>query len=332
MVRKVLFCLWLLVATTSQAQTASFTLQGLTTTEKAGASVRLVLENPKARNAEIARTEPDEKGKYEFRNLAERSYRLVAFVDEKRQDRRDVEILCRPGATVLKDFHYGKLEPTLHLHFPAEDPDVVDVAELQGNYSRDVLREYERAKQDHEAGDAERALHRLETVAAKAPGFYGVHARLGLIYQEVGCYEDAEDEYIRASQLSPRSAQPLFNLASVQIRAADLAGQKDKFLARSLETIAKAVEIRPSSPIGHCLAGAAYVKNGAYEEAETSFQRALELDSMMDAARLMLADLYRRRENWAGAVEQFRKFLEDNPLSSDRSLVKEMLAAAEKNL
>lgn len=307
---------------------AGFTLQGEITTDKP-ASIRLVLEDPKSRNAEVAQAKVSADGRYEFRELPGRTYRLVAYLDGKRQDRRDVDIVCRPGAIASMDFRYGKSEQTLMLRFPAEDPDTVDVAELQGDYPKDVLREYERAFEDHIGGNLPKAVQRLEALVTRAPAFYGAHARLGLIFQQAGCFSDAEVEYSRASALSPRSVQPLLNLASAQIRASEVPGQFDASIAHALETLAKVLELRPSSAVAHCLIGAAKVKKDALGEAEKSFQRALELDGSMGAAQLMLANLYLRQENWEGAIEHLHEYLEDNPFAPDRSVVKKMLQEAE---
>src|SRR5436190_23216074 len=51
------------------AQTGAFTLQGQITTDQAKSSIRLVLEDPKARNAEVGRAEAGAEGNYEFRDL-----------------------------------------------------------------------------------------------------------------------------------------------------------------------------------------------------------------------------------------------------------------------
>lgn len=319
----------LLVIAVLAAQTpAGFTLHGRITTDKGAPSIRLVLEDPKARNAEVARTEADAEGHYEFRGLAGRTYRLVATVAGKKQDRREVEIVCRPGATVSKDFHYGKTESTLMLYFPAEDPDTVDVAELQGDYSKEVLRDYERAFEDHVNGNIPRAVQRLEAIAERAPRFYGAHARLGLIFQQSGCYSDAATEYRRASDVSPRSAQPLLNLASAQIRAADVPGQFESSIADALRTLERVLEIRPGSAVAHCLIGAAKVRIELYDEAEKSFLRALEFDGSLGAAQLMLANLYLHQEKWDGAMEQLKEYLDDNPFAPDRGVVKKMLESA----
>jgi Flp pilus assembly protein TadD len=329
MFRTVLAASCLLGAVPALAQGQEFALQGRITTDRPSASIRLVLEDPRARNAEAARAMTDENGNYMIRGLGKREYRLVVYIDEKRQDRRNVEILCHPGSTATKDFHFGKSRSTLILNFPAEDPDIVDIAELQGDYPKEVFREYEKAREDQINGKTARAIERYEAVVSRAPGFYRAHARLGVLYQQEGCFSDAEVEYLRASTLSPRSPQPLLNLASVQIRAADLPGDFDTMLARAKDTLAKALDVRPTSAIAHCLLGAAHLKLHKLDDAEESFKRALDLDVGLEAARLMLAKLYLDQELWDAGIENLRIYLENFPSSRDRSVVKEMLETAE---
>lgn len=329
MSRRIVVAWCLLAGVPALAQSPEFGLQGRITTERPLTSIRVVLEDPKEKNAEAASAVADADGNYKIQGLRKRAYRLVTYIDEKRQDRREVEILCHAGSVATKDFHFGKSQSTLMLHFPAEDPDIVDIAEFQGDYPKDVLRDYDEAYEDHINGKTARAIERLEAVAARAPAFYRAHARLGVLYQQEGCFSDAEMEYLRANELSPRSPQPLLNLASVQIRAADLPGELDRMLARARNTLTKALEIRPTSAIAHCLMGAANVKMNKFDEAEENFKRALELDVSMQAARLMLADLYLDRELWESGIENLRIYLEHFPSSRDRSLVKEMLETAE---
>jgi Flp pilus assembly protein TadD len=331
MTRLALLVVSLLAGTSPPLQSSGFTLQGRITTDKSVSSLRVVLEDPKSRNAVVGTTEPDEDGTYEFRGLVGRDYRLVTIINGKRQDRRDVEILCRSNSTVSKDFHYGRSASTLMLHFPAEDPDFIDVAELQGNYSKDVLRDYEKAFQDHINGNAPRAIERLEAIVARAPEFYGAHARLGIVYQQEGCFFDAEAEYTQASALSSRSLQPLVNLASVQIRAADLRDQRDIMIGRALDTLKKALEIRPASALSYCLMGAANAKIRSFDEAEKNLQRALDLDGDLAAARLLLADVYLQQKNWAAATENLKTYLEDFPFARDRSVVKQMIEDAQRS-
>jgi Tfp pilus assembly protein PilF len=328
MSRKFLLVSYLLAATSAAAETPAFTLQGRITLDKPAKAVVLVIVDPREKNAEVARAEVDSDGNYSVAGLRKRSYRLDATVDGKKQDRREIEIVCREGTTVSKDFHYGRVPSTLIIGFPAEDPDIVDVAELDGDYPRDVLRDYERAFQDYINGNPARAVERLESISVRAPRFYGAHARLGVIYQQEGCFFDAESEYARASELSPRSTQPLLNLASVQLRAADAPGELQRMTERALGTLKRALEMRPESAIAHCLFGSAHAKASLFEEAENHFKRAIELDADLGAARLMLANLYMRQENWPAAVENLQTYLKDFPYAQDRAVLRKMLDEA----
>lgn len=299
--------------------------------EKPAESIRLVLENPRLRNAEVAAADVSAGGAYEFQGLTERTYRLVAWIDGKRQDRRELTVVCTAGSAMTKDFFYGKNDSTLMIYFPAEDPDVVDVAELRKEYPKEIRREYEKALDDYAGGNLLRAVERLRAVAELQPDFYGAHSRLGTLYQQNGCYDDAQREYTLASALSPRSAQPLLNLASVQIQAASSRGDPAS-LDLAIENTKKALALKPLSALAHCLAGAAYVKAASFDDAEKSFLRALDINARMAAARLLLSDLYMRQENWEGAVEHLKAYLDDNPVAPDRGFVKELRAEAERNL
>jgi Flp pilus assembly protein TadD len=151
-----------------------------------------------------------------------------------------------------------------------------------------------------------------------------------VIYQQEGCFFDAETEYSRASELSRRSPQPLLNLASVQIRAADVPGELERMTGRALDTLAKALEIRPFSAIAYCLSGAVHVKTKSFDAAEQDFKRALDLDGNLEAARLMLANLYLKQERWDDAIGSLRTYLDDFPWAPDRSVVREMLEEARR--
>jgi tetratricopeptide (TPR) repeat protein len=153
-----------------------------------------------------------------------------------------------------------------------------------------------------------------------------------MIYQSAGCYTEAEAEYEIASKISPRSAHPLFNLASAQIQAADDPLHRDAAIERALKTLSRALEINPASSLAHCLSGSAHMKVSAYAEAEKSFQRALHFDSRMAAARLMLADLYMRQKQWNEAIGHLNTYLDDYPNASDRSVVKQLRLEAQSHL
>jgi tetratricopeptide (TPR) repeat protein len=279
--------------------------------------------------ASVAIVDAHHQGHYDFHGLQKRLYRLIAIINGKKQERREIDIVCRTDSVVSLDFHYGKVPSKLMLHFPSEDTGVIDVSETPLDVPGDIFKEYERALVTLKSAKPSKLVEKLESIAERVPDFYGVHSRLALLYQQEGCFADAAAEYARASEISPRSVQPLLNLASVQIQAADAPETHDTMLAAAFKTLTKALQIKPGSALAYCLTGAAHSMEDSFDQAEQDFRRALELDDEFSAAHLMLANLYIHRQNWPAAIENLDKYLEvDYSPSSDRRIVKNMLQEA----
>jgi len=304
----------------------ALSLRGRVTTSIPVKSIRIVVENPKAKGVAAAETTADEHGNYELSNLTLRSYRVIAWIDGKKQDSRNLEILCRPGTVMKKSFFYGKNEPAFTFYFPLEDPEVADVEEVQSGVSAAVMKEYAKALEEYGNRNMRGAVQRLEGLLGRAPNFYGLHTRLGMLYEQSGCYSDAETEFRRAGELSPRSSQPLLNLARAQIQGSEGMPDEREILSLALENVARALALKPSSAVAHCLAGTAYERSSSEADAEKSFKQALELDSEMPAARLMLACLYMRQKKWSDSLENLGAYLEDHPYAQDRELVKSLIS------
>jgi Tfp pilus assembly protein PilF len=311
----------------ASAQTSpAFAVRGRVTTSIPAKSIRVVAEDPKAKGVAVAEATVDEDGDYELSNLTLRTYRIVSWIDGKKQDSRNLEILCRPGTVMKKSFFYGKNEPSFTFYFPLEDPEVADGMEVQSSVSTAVMKEYVKASEEYANGNIRSAVQRLEGLLAKAPNFYGLHTRLGMLYEQSGCYSDAETEFSRAGELSPRSSQPLLNLARAQIQGSEGMPDEREILSLALENVTRALALKPSSAVAHCLAGTAYERSSSAAEAEKSFKQALELDSEMPAARLMLACLYMRQKKWMDSLENLDAYLQDHPYASDRVLVKSLIS------
>jgi Flp pilus assembly protein TadD len=309
------------------AQTSpAFAVRGRVTASVPAKSIRVVAEDPKVKGVSIAETTVDEAGNYELTNLTLRAYRIIAWIDGRKQDSKNLEILCRSGTVMKKSFFYGKNEPAFTFYFPLEDPEVADVEEVQSGVSAAVMKEYAKASEEYKNGNLRGAVQRLEGLLVRAPNFYGLHTRLGMLYEQSGCYSDAETEFSRAGELSPRSSQPLLNLARAQIQGSDGMPDEREILSLALENVTRALALKPTSAVAHCLAGTAYERSASEAEAEKSFKQALELDSEMPAARLMLACLYMRQKKWTDSLENLGAYLQDHPNAADKVLVKSLIS------
>jgi tetratricopeptide (TPR) repeat protein len=304
----------------------TFSVRGRVTTSIPSKSIRIVAEDPKAKGVTVAEATADEQGNYEFSNLTLRAYRVITWIDGKKQESRNLEILCRSGNVMKKSFFYGKNEPSFTFYFPLEDPDVADVKEVQPSVPAAVMKEYAKAREEYANGNTRSAVQRLEGLLVKAPNFYGLHTRLGMLYEQSGCYADAETEFSLAGELSPRSSQPLLNLARAQIQGSEGMPDEREILSLALENVTRALALKPTSAVAHCLAGTAYERSSSEAEAEKSFKLALELDSEMPAARLMLACLYMHQKKWTESLENLGAYLQDHPYAADKVLVKSLIS------
>jgi tetratricopeptide (TPR) repeat protein len=272
----------------------------------------------------VSRIAPDDDNNYEFANLPNGRYELAINVD-KQQTRVQINLCCSSKAVSVVDVNLDRRSPTIAVNFPLEPPDVVDVSELRHNYPKEILKEYEKARDDIRSGKISGAAERLKQVVKSAPDFYSARALLGMVFHTSGCYRDAEREYLRARDLNPKSAQSMLNLGSLYIEAAGarlLDGRQ--YLDESIAILEKVIVMQPNSSLAYCLLGSAHFRNESYEAAEESLNRALERAVSLSAAHLMLADVYVKQKKWAEAIDQIDIYLRENPFSPDRGKIKSM--------
>ena len=211
---------------------------------------------------------------------------------------------------------------------PGEDPSVVDVTEITEQYSKAAVEEYEKGIAEARKGNRLAARQRLEAAIRIDPKFFNAHNSLAILLHQLSLPAEAEREYIEAARLNPRSYAPYTNLASLHIEQAVLKSEQDSKGARvllnsALSNLNKALEVQPNAPLPQYLNGIVYFMTGFYEEAESQFKKALSTGgSRMVMARLALADIYIRLQEWDGVVAQLDQYLEDFPLAPNRVAVR----------
>jgi tetratricopeptide (TPR) repeat protein len=284
----------------------------------------------------------DSGGNFEFRNLQPGSYTLAIDLQGYEEIREPVQIVSFGGAqrvthvsillnrltTLRRDTDGG---------LPSDDPDVIDITEMQRNYPKKAVEEYKKAVDDRKKGDNDKALKRLLEAASLAPDFYQVHNNLGVIYQERKQFREAEAEYRRARELNSRSPQPWINLGSLFIEESDARrGEGFKtvgdLLNNAMDSLDEAIKLRPTAAMAHYYLGTAYYKSGFYPEAETSLKKAFDLDSHLSSVRLMLVNVYRQQNRGEDVLAQLDAYLKENPKASNRAEIQQMRAAMAKVL
>ena len=220
---------------------------------------------------------------------------------------------------------------------PSEDRDVIDITEIQRTYPKKAVDEYKKALEDHRKGDSAKSLKRLQDVLKLAPDFYQVHNNLGVLYQEMEQYRDAEKEYRRAAELNPRSPQPLINLGSLFIQESDSRKAEGfkvvgKLLDDAMDCLDEAINLRPTAAMAHYYLGSAYYKSAFYKEAEASLKKSLDLDSSLGRTRLMLVNVYIKTNRWQDVLANLDAYLKENPKAADHADIERRRATVAKGL
>jgi tetratricopeptide (TPR) repeat protein len=278
----------------------------------------------------IQTTYTDSSGNFDFRNLSPGSYYIAVTLEGYEPVHQLVEVFNNFGnasVTVLlsKPAIEFRTRPT---GLDAADPNVVDIGQMKENFPKKAVQNYEKALDEKKKGRLESAVKLLQEAIQIAPRFFHAHNNLGIVFQALKRYPDAEQEFKRSRELNAKTDRPLVNLGSLYIEQSNLQksdkAEKGKLLDQALDALEEAVKVNPRSAVGFFLLGQANYRSDFLEEAEEAFKKAHALDEDLAAAQLMLANVYMRLEKWQSVVDTLDSYLKENPKASDYASVEQM--------
>jgi Flp pilus assembly protein TadD len=213
---------------------------------------------------------------------------------------------------------------------------IVDVKQLRAHVPGKAVDEYEKALKDSSKGNSGSAVERLERAVKLAPDFYEAQNSLGIQYLKLQKYEEAEAALLRAKNLSPKAADPLINLGMLYYQRGETLSDSGKpeeagtTFQKATQFLEESVQRSPLSPLANSYLGAALYKTGAYERAETTLNKALELDDQQHDARLMLINVYVKQTRYEDALAQIKTYIAKNPKAPQRAALERIQAQIEK--
>jgi Tfp pilus assembly protein PilF len=182
---------------------------------------------------------------------------------------------------------------------------IVNVSEMLDAYPKKAVEAFKKGEDYKKQKKDEQAMKSFETAIKIAPEFYQAHNELGIVYKEAGRAQDAENEFLRAHELSRSNIEPLLNLTSLYIA-------ENKF-ERAVGASEEAVKVNSRSAPAFLNLGIALYKAAMLDKAETALKRALELAPKMASVRLMLANVYLKLHQYDSVVEQLNTYIAENP-------------------
>lgn len=183
-----------------------------------------------------------------------------------------------------------------------------------------ALREYEAAQRCLSRREIDCVATRLAHAVAIAPQFVAAWNQLGVLAYQSGRYADAEANFRRALEADAEAFEPLVNLGGVLLN-----------LERPQEALGynlRAVIRRPNDALANSQLGLTYFDLKDADRAEPYLRAAIRIDpAHFSHPQLTLAEIYLRRGDRRGAIEQLRAFLELHPDSPQAPSVREKIAA-----
>jgi tetratricopeptide (TPR) repeat protein len=285
----------------------------------------------------IQTTYTDTSGNFEFHNLAPGAYYIGVTMEGFEPVHQIVEIFNNFNNYSVTVFIS---KPTVEFRdkptgVDAADPDIVDLSQMKENFPKKAVQDYEKALDEKQKGKLESAVKLLEEAIQIAPTFFHAHNNLGIVYQMLKRFPDAEREYKRSHELSTKTERPLVNLGSLYIEESKENRDKEaqgKLLDQALDSLEEAVKLNPRSAVGYFLLGQANYQSSFFEEAETAFKKTLDLDPHISSARLMLANVDVKLERWDDVLANIDAYLKENPKAADRPSVEQMRARIVKSM
>jgi lipoprotein NlpI len=278
-------------------------------------------------------------GEYTLPEQPPGSYYVVVRIDGFKEYR---ERLYVEGCSKLVD-HFIYMEPEeepirpVILDFTGEVKEVVDVAELKRQLPKNVVDEFERARQERLRGEQDEARRRLEKLLIRQPDFYDARNVLGSIYLEMRRFRDAETQYDKARELRPNSAAPLVSLGALYVQEAEASIHPEPGIAGTIvpgenlgvilddarSILESAIKLKPDAAFAYYLLGVAHIRGGNYAKAEANLRKAIEIEGQLRWARIALANVYMKQNKWKEALVEFDSYLEQFRKVSNRGEVEE---------
>ena len=271
----------------------------------------------------ISRTYTDLSGRYHFTNLSADAVDVVVRIEGFDESR--VPVKLSPGRIASVNMILTVKARTV-VEPGGWDSSVVQIDELTRKFPKKAVDDFQKALESKRKGDIAKSQDLLEGVVRLAPGFADAFNLLGTVYQGMDRYRDAEKQYNMARNLSPGSVAPLINLGVLYLQEAEANEKEGPFVTGvmyddSLHSLQDANRVDPRNPTVYYLLGVLFYRAHSYRFAEASFNEAISIDVHVGPARLALANVYIRQQKWKEALDQFDKYLAENPRAADRSQV-----------
>lgn len=242
----------------------------------------------------------DSKGRFRFKKVPMGIYLLTAFIPRVARVRRTVEV----GPSFADE--EGRIEFSLKLEPRPRRMDRFLVPAEQLSIPEKARSEYDKGRQRMADADLAGAIACFEKALDIAPQFAAAWYQLGLVAGHQHHLAEAVSHFRKALEHYPGNFQTILRLGMTL-----MAMQNGP---EAIEVNGQAVGARPEDAEAQAQLGYSYLLADRLQEAEKHLKIAIDLDpASFHFPQLMLAEIYRRREDYPSMERELESFLRLHP-------------------
>lgn len=263
----------------------------------------------------VSETFTDSIGNFEFRAVPNGTYEIVVWETERfATEIERIEVFGRTARVFTQNIFLREKERPLSER-PAEG--TISLARLSAAIPKEARKAYEQGVKESRKGNPQKAIPHFQRALALYPQYLQALNDLGVQYLRLNQLAEARAAFEKALELDPRAAHPRVNLGFLHLLQREYEA--------ALNHLKSAVALDPSNWSAHMLYGVALMQTGDLERAQNELEKALSLGSppASSIARLHLANLFLRRGDYASALEQSEKYLQEVPSAPNAEQVRE---------
>lgn len=172
-------------------------------------------------------------------------------------------------------------------------------------------------------GDTEKGKQVFTAIVKAVPVHVYAHNRLGLIARAERKDAEALSHFEDALKGNRNSVEALAQIVSIKIAQGKPAEARDRLIQHR--------DLIPKNPFVHILLGRLYASGRQFDQAESSFKHALELNDGVLDAYTGLAEVYMRTNRMDQAVTEYKAALSKNPKLVPAIMILGMIAESKKD-
>ena len=264
----------------------------------------------------VARQNVPSRGRYRFTGVPTGNYEIAVEANDREVTRMSISLILSSDIGIRQDFEFKWTPNGVAARSVGG---VMSAADIYNRAPANKSR-FQKAQESVEKKKYDQAVVLLKQILREDDHDFQVWMLLGTVYFAQEKYVEAEQHYLKATEVKPDFALALIRLGSVR-------GSQKRF-AEAVEPLTRAVELQPHSAEANLLLGEAYIQLKSGSKAIPYLNAAAALGRI--EGLLDLGWLYNAAGMKDKAATEYEALLKMKPDYHDRKKLEQYISANKK--